>query len=57
MGAGRMLRFALGHLESEDEEPLIEELGAGLAAGGYQFPALVLAVVKSQGFRTISPAE
>jgi mono/diheme cytochrome c family protein len=55
--ARSLLRFALGHLESEDEQPLIDELTAGLARDGYRFPALVLAVVKSQGFRSISPAE
>ena len=54
--ARSLLRFALGHLESENEEPLIEELAAGLAADG-RFPALVLAVVRSQGFRTVSAAE
>jgi mono/diheme cytochrome c family protein len=55
--ARSLLRFALGHLESEDEQPLIDELTAGLARDGYRFQSLVLAVVKSQGFRTISPAE
>ena len=51
--ARALFRYALGHLESEGEEPLMEELARGLARDGYKFPSLVANVIKSEGFRTI----
>jgi mono/diheme cytochrome c family protein len=56
--ARSLFRYALGNLESEGEEPLLEELARGLARDGYKFPALVVNVIKSEGFRYLSaPAE
>jgi hypothetical protein len=55
--ARSLFRFALGHLESEGEEPLMEDLAKGLERDGYNFPSLVLNVVKSRGFRYLSPPE
>jgi hypothetical protein len=55
--ARSLYRFALGHLESEGEEPLLEDLARGLEREGYNFPALVLSVVRSRGFRYLSPPE
>jgi hypothetical protein len=52
--ARSLFRFAVGHLESEGEEPLVEALAQGLERDGYQFDALVANVIKSEGFRTIS---
>ena len=52
--ARNLYRFALGHLESEGEEPLVDELGRGLEQDGYRFLSLVLNVVKSRGFRYLS---
>jgi hypothetical protein len=52
--ARSLFRFALGHLESEGEEPLMAELAAGLERDGYRFRSLVLAVVASRGFRYVS---
>jgi hypothetical protein len=52
--ARNLLRFALGHLESEGEEPLIDELSQGLERDGYRFLSLVLNVVGSRGFRYLS---
>ena len=52
--ARSLFRFALGHLESEGEEPLLEALAQGLERDGYRFPALVANVVKSEGFRYLS---
>ncbi|HEY0706008.1 MAG TPA: DUF1592 domain-containing protein [Polyangia bacterium] len=49
-----LFRFAVGHLESEGEEPLMEALAKGLERDGYYFPSLVASVIKSEGFRTIS---
>jgi mono/diheme cytochrome c family protein len=55
--ARNLYRFALGHLESTGDEPLMEDLAKGLEEDGYRFPALVLNVVKSRGFRYLSPPE
>jgi mono/diheme cytochrome c family protein len=52
--ARSLFRFAVGHLESEGEEPLMEALAQGLARDGYRFEALVENVIKSEGFRTIA---
>jgi mono/diheme cytochrome c family protein len=52
--ARNLLRFALGHLESEGEEPLIDELSQGLERDGYRFLSLVLNVVGSRGFRYLA---
>jgi mono/diheme cytochrome c family protein len=52
--ARSLFRFAVGHLESEGEEPLLEALARGLEQDGYQFDALVANVIKSEGFRTIA---
>jgi hypothetical protein len=52
--ARSLFRFAVGHLESEGEEPLMEALAKGLETDGYFFPSLVANVIKSEGFRTIS---
>ncbi len=52
--ARSLFRFAVGHLESEGEEPLMEALAKGLERDGYQFEALVANVIKSEGFRTIA---
>jgi mono/diheme cytochrome c family protein len=51
--ARALFRFALGHLESEGEEPLLEALARDLQKQGYRFPALVASVVKSEGFRAL----
>ena len=51
--ARSLFRFALGHLESEGEEPLLEALAKDLQKQGYRFPALVASVVKSEGFRAL----
>ncbi len=56
--ARSLFRYALGNLETEGEEPLLEELARGLARDGYKFPALVVNVIKSEGFRYLSaPAD
>jgi mono/diheme cytochrome c family protein len=52
--ARNLYRFALGHLESEGEEPLVDDLARGLEQDGYRFLALVLNVVKSKGFRYLA---
>jgi hypothetical protein len=52
--ARSLFRFAVGHLESEGEEPLLEELARGLERDGYRFEALVENVIKSEGFRTVA---
>ena len=49
-----LFRFAVGHLESEGEEPLLEALAQGLERDGYQFEALVANVISSEGFRHIA---
>ena len=55
--ARSLFRFALGHLESEGEEPLLEALARDLQKQGYRFPALVASVVKSEGFRALQDPE
>ncbi len=56
--ARSLFRYALGSLESEGEEPLLEELARGLERDGYRFVALVANVIKSEGFRYLSaPAD
>jgi mono/diheme cytochrome c family protein/PAS domain-containing protein len=52
--ARSLFRFALGHLEEEGDEPLVDELARGLERDGFKFYALVLNVVKSRGFRYVS---
>jgi hypothetical protein len=52
--ARSLFRFAVGHLESEGEEPVVEALAQGLERDGYQFDALVANVIKSEGFRVIA---
>lgn len=52
--ARNLFRFALGHLESDGEEPLMAELAQGLEQDGYRFRSLVLNVVKSRGFRYVA---
>jgi hypothetical protein len=51
--ARNLLRFALGHLESAGEEPLVDELAAALERDGYRFRSLVLNVISSRGFRYV----
>ncbi len=55
--ARNLFRFAMGTLETESDEPLIEELTASLSESGYSFPALLIAVVGSRGFRFVSESE
>ena len=56
--ARSLFRYALGSLESEGEEPLLEELARGIERDGYKFQALVANVIKSEGFRYLSaPSE
>jgi mono/diheme cytochrome c family protein len=55
--ARSLFRFALGHLEEEGDEPLVEELARALDKDGYRFNTLVLGVVKSRGFRYVSLPE
>jgi hypothetical protein len=55
--ARNLYRFALGHLEAEGEEPLVDELARGLERDGYRFLALVLNVVKSRGFRYLAATQ
>jgi mono/diheme cytochrome c family protein len=52
--ARSLFRYALGSLETEGEEPLLEELARGLQRDGYRFHALVANVIKSEGFRYLS---
>ncbi len=52
--ARSLFRYAVGHLESQGEEPLLEELARGLERDGYRFEALVANVIKSEGFRTVA---
>ncbi len=52
--ARNLFRFAMGHLEEEGEEPLMDELARSLETDGYRFGSLVLNVVKSRGFRYVA---
>jgi mono/diheme cytochrome c family protein len=54
--ARNLLRFALGHLEGEGEEPLVDELSQALERDGYHFRSLVLNVIASRGFRYVGEA-
>jgi hypothetical protein len=52
--ARSLFRYALGSLETEGEEPLLDELARGLQRDGYRFHHLVANVIKSEGFRFLS---
>jgi mono/diheme cytochrome c family protein len=52
--ARSLYRFAVGRLEGEGEEPLVDDLAADLERDGYRFLSLVQSVVKSRGFRYLS---
>ncbi len=49
--ARQLYRYATGHLELPRELPLIDELGADFAAGGYRVVDLLVELVASDGFR------
>jgi mono/diheme cytochrome c family protein len=51
--ARSLFRYAVGHLESEGEEPLMQALARGLERDGYNFEALVANVITSEGFRMV----
>lgn len=50
-------RHATGHLELESEDALIDAVGAEALAAGFRFDPLVLAIVGSEGFRTVAHPE
>mgnify|MGYP002632698679 CR=1 FL=1 len=49
--AKHVYRYATGHVETEGEREVIEDLSARFAASGYRIKALLLETVMSPGFR------
>jgi hypothetical protein len=47
----QLYRYAVAHVETGGEAPVIRQLAASFDAGGRSFPALLRAVVQSDGFR------
>lgn len=52
----QLYRFASGHQETDDEERLFDGLTRAFAASGYRLPALMRALVTSDGFRFAASA-
>jgi hypothetical protein len=48
-------RHATGHAPAKSEKPVLDELVAGFAASGHSFRKLIVAIVSSDGFRTLQP--
>ncbi|HVR01422.1 MAG TPA: DUF1592 domain-containing protein [Polyangia bacterium] len=46
-----VLRYAMAHIETTGEEPVVDALASQLATNGYQFRSLLLGVVASASFR------
>jgi hypothetical protein len=53
--ARQFYRHAQGHLETDGELPLIEDLAARFEAGGFRFRALIVDLVVSDAFRMALP--
>lgn len=49
---GKLLAYALGRSLARSDEPLIDEMAARLAAGGYRFHTLIDRIVTSRQFLT-----
>ena len=48
-----MFRYALGHLETAGEDPIIVDLNGKFTAGGYRFKSLLLETAASAAFRQV----
>jgi hypothetical protein len=55
--ARSVYRYAVGHLETEGEQPIVVALGEAFDGGGGQVRSLLLRVVESAGFRYAAPPE
>lgn len=55
--ARQLYRYANNRLDTIDERAIIDELQAAMQADHYAFDTLLIALVQSRGFRTLSPAE
>ena len=53
--ARQLYRHAQGHLETDGELRVIDELAAGFEAGGFRFRALVIDLVVADAFRMAAP--
>ncbi|HEX5661193.1 MAG TPA: DUF1592 domain-containing protein [Polyangiales bacterium] len=49
--ARQLYRYATAHVETDGEEPAVQETIEAFAASGYKFSALLRAVIGSDGFR------
>jgi hypothetical protein len=53
--ARNIYRYAVGHVETNGEEPAVLQIAQGFKDGKFQYPALVSSVVKSAGFVMAAP--
>ena len=53
----QLYRHANGRLETDNEEIVLQQIHDDFAAGGYRFRELLIALVLSDGFRTVAPTE
>jgi hypothetical protein len=50
-------RYGTGHLETNGEKPVLDALKAQFRSGGYHVRDLLVAIVTSDGFRYVAPAQ
>lgn len=48
-------RYGTGHVETPNEQPVLDALKAQFSSGGYHVRDLLVAIVKSDGFRFVAP--
>lgn len=52
-----LLRASTGHVERDEEDAIIAELGAGFASSGYRLQDLLVELVASDAFRLVGPQD
>lgn len=50
-----MYRYGTGHVETDSEQPVLDDLKATFRAGGYHLRDLMRDIVSSDGFRFVAP--
>jgi hypothetical protein len=51
-----LYRYGAGHVETPNEQPVLDALKTQFGSGGYHVRDLLLAIVTSDGFRYVAPA-
>jgi hypothetical protein len=50
-------RYGTGHVDTDSEQPVLDALKAQFRSGGYRVRDLLVAIVTSDGFRYVAPAQ